>query len=126
MEEKKPKNKGGRPSKYKPEYCQRVINLMSSGYDFRACCGNIGISHDTGYQWIKKHPEFADAVKEGRSRCYEWFLNQGLKNLDNKSFNSTVWYMMMKNIHQWKDKHETEIKTESGAIQVTFKKEEKK
>lgn len=109
MEEKK-KSKGGRPSKYKPEYCEQLKELFKEGYDFRSACGKLGINQTTGDRWCKRYPEFCLAKKEGKDMSYAFFIEKGLANLSDKGFNTTLWYMMMKNMHGWRDKHEQEIR----------------
>jgi hypothetical protein len=62
----KPKPDGyvfGRPTLYRPEYCQRAIVLMGEGYDLTAFAGSIGVSRDTVYGWIEAHKDFSDAIK---------------------------------------------------------------
>ncbi len=116
-----------RPTKYKEEYCQQLVNLMSQGYPFVACCGKFGIAESTGYEWVKKYPMFSESKKEGESKCIDWLIEQGKKGMwdTTKSFNATVWIFMMKNIAHWKDRHETEVKVDKGSINITFSKDEK-
>lgn len=62
----KPKPEGytaGRPSDYRPEYCQAVIDLMGEGYDLTAFAGSIRVCRTTVYEWQLAHAEFANAVK---------------------------------------------------------------
>jgi len=64
----------GRPSEYRPEYCQMVIEDMRAGYSVTAFAGKIGVARDTIYEWIKCHPDFSDAVNRadpGRQRAWE-------------------------------------------------------
>jgi hypothetical protein len=57
------KNKGGRPSGFLPEYCDRLIALCKQGYSFSACAAEFGISRRTLYHWEETIPAFA-AAKE--------------------------------------------------------------
>jgi len=57
----------GRPTKYDPAFCDTVVEVMGQGYSFTAFCGHIGIAKDTGYNWVKEHDLFSDAVKIGRA-----------------------------------------------------------
>ena len=56
----------GRPSEYRPEYCDAVLAFMSQGYSLTAFAGSIRMARDTVYEWIKAHREFADAVARAR------------------------------------------------------------
>jgi len=58
---------GGRPSSYKPDFCQRVISLMAEGRSLDGCAALLGVHPDSLYTWQKVHPEFSDAVKTGRA-----------------------------------------------------------
>ena len=57
----------GRPTSYRPEFCQRVIKLMSEGRSLDGCAALLGVHPDSLYTWQKRHPEFSDAVKAGRA-----------------------------------------------------------
>lgn len=57
---------GGRPSEYKPEYCERVIDYMGQGYSLSAFAGSIKVNRSTIYQWMTEHSEFSNAVSRGQ------------------------------------------------------------
>ncbi len=63
MEEKKIT---GRPTKYKPEYCEEVRNLFLLGYTVDEVCLSLGVAEPTYRDWLKKYPDFSRAVKEGK------------------------------------------------------------
>jgi len=109
-----------RPTKYKPEYCDFVIELMKEGASKAECSAAIGIHKDTLYEWIKKYPKFSDSIKRGQYFSLGWWERQGRINLENKSFNYTGWYMQMKNRHGWSDKHEISGNKEQLKIEVEF------
>src|SRR5215831_15887279 len=58
---------GGRPSTYRPEYCQRVIDHMGKGKSLTAFAGSIGAGKETVYGWITAYPDFAEAVDKARA-----------------------------------------------------------
>lgn len=59
---------GGRPSKYKPEYCAELIKHFESGLCYDAFAGVVSVCVDTLYQWEKDHAEFSEAKKVGRPK----------------------------------------------------------
>lgn len=110
----KPKNKGGRPSKYKEEYCQMLIDHMASGLSFESFAAVIDVNDDTLSEWAKVHPKFSDAKKTAFSKSLLFWEKLGLNNIHNvslpnkgsKSLNSTIWIFTMKNRFGWRDKKE--------------------
>jgi len=66
-------SKRGRPSSYKPEFCQRIVSFMAKGFSLTAFAGEIGVSRETIYAWERNHPEFGEAVKRARAaRVLYW------------------------------------------------------
>jgi hypothetical protein len=117
--------KAGAPTKYKKEYCQKVIDFMAQGYSFEAFAGSIGVCADTVFEWAKVHPEFSDSKKLAYERNRVFWETQGIDGLrssKNNSFNATVWIFNMKNRFRWRDRVE-----HSGGIEIdgTRKKLEK-
>lgn len=69
--EPKPKPEGytfGRPTKYRPEYCEMLISHMSTGLSFESFAGVVGVWKEAIYEWTKKHPDFSNALKAARSK----------------------------------------------------------
>lgn len=86
----------GRPSKFKPEYCDMLIEHMSEGFSFDTFAGRIKVNPDTLYEWAKegneeKYPFFSEAKKIATAqRNYfveKHFINcaTGKMNLDEKT-----------------------------------------
>lgn len=59
--------KRGRPTSYRPEFCDRVVDLMAKGFSLDACAGFFGLNPDTLYRWQHAYPEFSEAVRRGRA-----------------------------------------------------------
>jgi len=60
------KHPGGRPSKYKPEYCQQALNLCLLGATDAELARSFDVIEETIREWKVDHPEFSAALKEGR------------------------------------------------------------
>lgn len=99
----------GRPTKYDPAFCERIPELMKDGLSIEEVACELGIVKSTLYEWVKKSVQFSNALKEGEELSKGWWLKKGRVNLENGKFNSTLWYMNMKNRHGWADKTEVEL-----------------
>lgn len=94
----------GRPTKYKPEYCEQVIEYMRTGAAKKELALELNIHIDTLYEWSEVHPEFSEAIKKGVCLSEGWWVREGRKNLENGHFQTALWYINMKNRHGWSDK----------------------
>lgn len=110
-------NPVGRPTKYIPSMCKVAIDLMSEGASLAEVAAEIDVCEDTIQEWKRKSgdyfiEEFSEAIKQGIRKSKAWWEKHGRKNLDNKEFNSTLWYMNMKNRFKWADNQNIEQKVE--------------
>lgn len=96
---------GGRPTKYKPEYCEQLIEHMSEGYSYESFAGVIGVAKDTIYQW-EKHQEFSDSKKIAFAKCNVFWERVAMDGMHDRNFSAPVWIFNMKNRFGWKDKKE--------------------
>jgi len=123
------KNKGGRPTKYKPEYCDELMKYFDIEPHFETPVvttdkkGNIvekvtflpvdlptlagfarkiGVHRDTINQWSQDHPEFSDAIKKGKE-CQEYIL---VTNALKGGYNPTFSIFLAKNVFGWTDRQE--------------------
>jgi transposase len=101
---------GGRPSKYKKEYCSKAIELFSEGKSVIQIAAELNISRDTIYEWQKSHPEFFDSIKKGMAKSeayWEHLLQGGAAGLVN--INAAALIFLLKNRFQWRDRIEQNI-----------------
>jgi transposase len=106
----------GRPTKYKPEMCKTVLELMKEGASQQEVLAVLDISNDTFYRWKKENEEFSETIKRGIQLSQAWWERKGRISLDDRQFNSTLWYMNMKNRFKWADKQE--VKNEGNVTIV--------
>lgn len=97
---------GGRPTDYRPEYCDQVIPMLKEGMSIEEIGLEFDVGYSTIYEWMKVHPEFSEAIKRGREFSKAWWFKKGRTELHSKEFSSTLWYMNMKNRFGWCDKQE--------------------
>lgn len=117
---------GGRPSKYKPEYCDLLMAHMKEGLSFDAFGAKVNASRETLYTWTEKHPEFLDTKKRGESIARGMYekIGTGLA-LGQVSGNVTAWIFIMKNRFGWRDRQEIEhVGKDGGPIEYSNLNEE--
>ena len=71
--EKPPNYTTGRPTKYKPEYCQMLIDWMREGRSFYTFATVVEVNQDTLAEWVNVHIDFSDAKKRGRDLEMKWW-----------------------------------------------------
>lgn len=111
-------NPVGRPSDYRPEYCEQVIAVMREGMSLTAFAGGIGVSRATINNWMQQKPEFLEAVNVGKASAAAWYNLQAKKLVEEggSSAQSTLIVFGLKNMDrdEWKEKQEFE---HSGTVQ---------
>ena len=85
---------------------ETILTLSEEGASIIELSVEIGISRDTFYELSKRDEEFSDTVKRCKDLSEAWWTKKGRKNLENKDFSYTGWYMNMKNRFNWADKTE--------------------
>ncbi len=108
----------GRPTKYKPEYCQMLIEHGKKGLSFDSFAGAIGISRETLFDWARDITEFSDAKRQCTEFSRSFWDSKALEALSEKNeydergrvinstrINPTVLIFNLKNRFrdQWRD-----------------------
>ena len=100
----------GRPTKYKPEMCDTVIECGKQGMSRAEICLELDIHHSTLLDWEQNKPDFSEALKESRRLCQGvWEAHNRKVCFGNADTNATVMIFNMKNRFpdDWSDKKET-------------------
>jgi hypothetical protein len=73
-------NPNGRPTKYKPEYCESIVHYFHNHNGFPTIEGfavyECDVDPDTLLNWQKKYPDFLGAVKKAKA-IQKHRLNEG-------------------------------------------------
>jgi len=110
----------GRPTLYKPEYCQQAIEIMRGGGSRREICLDLSICYQTFLNWLNPShasykKDFFEAVKLGDSLCQAWWEKQGRIGTFGgiEGMNATMYQFNMKNRfkEEWRDKQEIQQTT---------------
>ena len=114
----------GRPSTYKPEMCEQLIEAMATGLSAEAAAAKIGISARCVFEWQKVHPEFLQAVQEGRHRAMLFWETLAIDVARGKPGNGQMISLALKNRSRaasgwYHDIQKTELTgADGGAIQT--------
>lgn len=108
----------GRPkiqtSDFVSDWQQQIINLMQYGASRAEVYAMLDIGDKTFARLMRDDEEFARTIKRGERLSKSWWENTARVSLRNKEFNSTLWYMNMKNRFGWVDKQQTELSGRNG------------
>ncbi len=135
-------NEGGRPTKYKPEYCQKIIDFFSTPPNtikeiehfkngevswkdqkiianklptFHEFARSIGVWPNTIKAWCREHNEFLTAFNYAKTLQKYFLIENGL----NGCYNSTAFVFTAKNITDMKDHTEQVQKIQYAELSDT-------
>ena len=63
----------GRPTKYRPEFCEAVGEFLSQGYSLTAFAAECDVARSTINEWIAQFPEFSEAVQRAQAKKARWW-----------------------------------------------------
>ena len=94
----------GRPTDYRPEYCELVIELgkagkskaqmaarLDVGAPIPGLVTSIDVSRQTLENWADAHPEFLDAMARANVHAMAWWEDEGQDGLRAERFNASLW-----------------------------------
>jgi hypothetical protein len=94
---------GGRPSEYKPEYCELVIEKMSEGLSLAAFAGTLKVARETLYRWMSEHSEFSDAVSRARSTRLLWWEQKLMRSRKGAETTASIFALRNADPSEWRD-----------------------
>jgi len=114
---------GGRPTKYKPEFCEIAIECGKQGMGKAEIASKLGVVRETLWDWGNKKPEFSNALKRAYEEGLSWWERKGREATFGgvEGFNSTSYIFQMKNRFKedWRDKHDHSVEV-SGEIEIVI------
>jgi transcriptional regulator with XRE-family HTH domain len=121
---KSTKKKIGKPTKYKPEYCQMLIDHMSQGLSYESFAAILGVARSSLYEWEKMFPAYSDSKSIGKEKLLLFFEKMGLEAMTGQipGFNAPTYIFTLKNKVGWSDKHEVE---QNNKIEISISDEDK-
>lgn len=111
---------GGRPTKYKPEYCDEVIVHMADGASLTSFAASIEVARSSLNEWMEAHPEFSDACARAKAKCAAWWEKQGRAIATEGGGNGSSALVMfgMKNMghDDWKEASQIDHRSSDGTM----------
>src|SRR6476660_1459006 len=118
----KPKPEGyvfGRPTLYRPEYCQRAIEYMGQGFSLTALAGHLGMSKDAIYDWINLYPDFRHAVNMGRAARVAALETKLLSTSQGVGVTAAIFALKNADPDEWQDRYYSETKVSVSVEQMS-------
>lgn len=96
----------GRPTKYRPSFCNDVIEWGKLGKSKAWMCASLDISYRTMLDWEAANPDFSQALTRAEMHSQQWWEDAGQDSLKAAVFQSSVWSRSMaaRFPKQWREK----------------------
>ena len=111
----------GRPTDFRPIYCDLVIEALSEGKSLTAFAAEIGVARSTINYWMEHHPEFSEAANKAKAKCAAWWESKArsVASSGGAQGQTVAIIFGLKNMGRddWKDRHDVE---HSGQVAVNF------
>lgn len=110
--------KMGQPTKYRPEYCERVIEWGKQGRSLEWMCAELGVVFNTlTASWPRLFPEFGEALEMSQLHALRWWEDKGQDNLSNRDFNAQSYSRAMaaRFPKKWRETKGHELTGKDGA-----------
>lgn len=87
----------GRPTKYDPEMCEKLLIMGRQGYSITEMAAKLCVHRDTLYEWAKVHIEFSDTLLVAMTHSEAWWehLAHVAIKLPTSAFNTGLWSKIM-------------------------------
>ena len=113
----------GRPSSYKPEYCEAVIEMGKQGFSVVEMAAEIGV-HRSSLEsaWPEAYPEFSEAFTHAKQCSQAWWERVGRDNLliaqGGGTFQASVWSRSMaaRFPHDWREASKVDHTSSDGTM----------
>ena len=114
----------GRPSKYKPEFCEQIIELGKAGKSIAQMASHFDVDKASIFRWAEEEDDFRTALARAKAHSQTWWENAAQSNMDNRNFNAQLWLKSVASRFRddYTEKQVTELTgANGGAVQVETK-----
>ena len=85
----------GRPTDYRPEYCQRVVGMGAQGMSRAEIAANLRCGKASIQRWEAAHEDFRAAMAYAKTLEQAWWEKEGRENLKAQHFQASMWSRSM-------------------------------
>jgi transposase len=110
--------KRGQPTKYRPEYCEKVVAWGKEGLSIAQMCAEIGVTYNTiQVNWPKAFPEFKEAMELWEVHAQAYWEAKIPVNLTNREFQAHLYLRSMaaRFPKHWRESTRSELTGADGA-----------
>ena len=104
--------KRGRPSKYTPEVCAKIYQVIRGGGSQADAAHHVGIHPDTVGDWKKIFPDFADGIARAGSEG-KLALLLTVKTASRKDWRAAAWLLAVKWPREFSERHQVDLGDET-------------
>ena len=108
----------GRPTDFTPILGEEILELMASGLSLAASAAELGVHRQRVYEWMDRHPQFADTVKLAQGKRQLFLERRLLSAAEGPVVTSTIFALKNAGPEDWRDKREVE---HTGEMTVSTK-----
>lgn len=99
-------------------WAKELVDNYRQGFSDAEVAAAMNITISQFYAQLAENPSFAKLVEFGRTLSTAFWEGLARKNVNNKSFNTSLYSFYMKNKFSWADKVETNNVTENTNINL--------
>lgn len=98
-----------RPSEYRPEYADQLIEFMSRGMLLEDIASAWNVAPRTLLNWRNEQEDFQEAYEIGLVKCYSWWTTEGKKRFEEGNDKGFKYWMAVMNAKFGWNKQETNV-----------------
>lgn len=116
--------KRGRPTKYKPRYCEEILELARQGKGIAHYAAHCNTVRETIYAWGRDYPAFSDTLKRADELRELWWVDQALRQASGGAGNANITKWMMACNFGYKEPKDTPTvvvgTNADGKVEISF------
>jgi hypothetical protein len=108
MTARQAKAQRGRPTDFRPNFGEEILSLMAEGLSLAAAAAELGIHRQRVYDWLDKHPEFADTIALAKGKRQLFLERKLIKAENSQSVTSAIFALKNAAGEDWREKQSVE------------------